>query len=294
MPPTEPHEPDQRRPLVTERRDTRRVGHFPRLWDLIFKGLRRIGPHAQTFYGTVGIFLVAGAVIAAVATMGFAKLAKQVLAGSTQAFDVAVLQWLHAHQSPTLTKLMVEMTYLGTGTVVFTMVGVVALFLWHTEHKHSARLLLAATVGNILLNWTLKVVYHRTRPSVFEWETTAVSSSFPSGHAMSATVVYGTVAYLVMRLQKHRWSRVLTFLAATFLIFFICLTRLYLGVHYPSDVIGGIIVGLAWAAFCMATLEASLALGRRRAPREVVEERRSVQEVAIETEAGLQGAQREP
>jgi undecaprenyl-diphosphatase len=167
------------------------------------------------------------------------------------------------------------MTYLGTGTVVMMVVIVVALFLWHTEHKHSARLLLAATVGNILLNGALKLVYHRPRPSVFVWQTTAVSSSFPSGHAMSATVVYGTVAYLVMRLQKHHWSRMLTLGAAIILILLICLTRLYLGVHYPSDVIGGIIVGLAWAAFCMATLEASLALARRRAPREVVEERRA-------------------
>jgi undecaprenyl-diphosphatase len=98
---------------------------------------------------------------------------------------------------------------------------------------------------------------------------------------MSATVVYGTVAYLVMRLQKHHWSRVLTLLGATALILLICLTRLYLGVHYPSDVIGGIIMGLAWAAFCMATLEASLALGRRRAPREVLEELPAPQEMAI-------------
>ena len=96
---------------------------------------------------------------------------------------------------------------------------------------------------------------------------------------MSATVVYGTVAYLVMRLQKHHWSRVLTALSTVLLIVLICLTRLYLGVHKPSDEIGGIIVGLAWAAFCMATFEASLALARRRAPREVVEERRAPTEV---------------
>ena len=235
-------------------------------WDLIFGGLRKLGIRLSSFYVTVGVFLIAGAIIAIACTMGFAELAEHVLAGGTQAFDVAILQWLHAHQHPLVTQVMVEMTYLGTGTVVITIVGVTALFLWHTEHKHSARLLLAATVGNILLNGALKYVYHRARPSVFEWQTTAVSSSFPSGHAMSATVVYGTVAYLLMRLQKHHWARVLTLLGAVFLIALICLTRLYLGVHYPSDVLGGIVVGLAWAAFCMATLEASLALARHRTP----------------------------
>jgi undecaprenyl-diphosphatase len=137
--------------------------------------------------------------------------------------------------------------------------------------------------GNIILNGMLKLVFHRARPSVFEWQTTAVSSSFPSGHAMSATVCYGTVAYLVIRLQKHHWSRVLTGTAAVVLILLICATRLYLGVHYPSDVIAGMIVGLAWAGFCMATLEASLVIARRRAPRAVVEERRAPMESTATT-----------
>ena len=262
---------------TTDRRERAR-GHFVRLWNLIFEGLRRLGLHVSSFYVTVGVFLVGGAIIAIIATIGFAGLAERVLAGGTQAFDVAILQWLHAHQTKTLTAIMVEMTHLGTGTVVLVVVGVVALFLWHTEHKHSARLLLAATIGNILLNGALKLVYHRARPSVFAWQTAAVSSSFPSGHAMSATVVYGTVAYLLMRLQKHHWAKMLTLSGAVLLILLICLTRLYLGVHYPSDVIGGMIVGLAWAAFCMATLEASLVIARRRAPRAVVEERRAPSE----------------
>jgi undecaprenyl-diphosphatase len=246
-------------------------GHFTRFWNLIYQGLRRIGVHASSFYVTVGVFLVGGVIMAIIATIGFAELAEHVLAGGTQAFDVAVLQWIHLHQHPLLTQLMTEMTYLGTGSVVVVVVGVCALFLWHTEHKHSARLLLAATIGNIILNGVLKYAYHRARPSVFDWQTSAVSSSFPSGHAMSATVVYGTVAYLLMRLQKHRWAKTLTLTTAVLLILLICLTRLYLGVHYPSDVMGGIIVGLAWAGFCMATLEASLVIARRRAPREVEE-----------------------
>jgi undecaprenyl-diphosphatase len=133
-------------------------------------------------------------------------------------------------------------------------------------------MLLAATAGNILLNNVLKLFFDRARPSVFEWGTHAASSSFPSGHAMSATVVYGTVAYLLARLQKHGWARAITLTLAVIMIVLICLTRLYLGVHYPSDVLGGIIFGLAWSGFCMATLEASLALARRRAPASVVEE----------------------
>ena len=266
-------------PLGHDRRERKR-DHFIRLWNLVFRGLRRVGIHVGTFYGAVGIFLVGGALIAVVAIIGFAELAEQVLAGETQAFDEATLRWIHAHRSPMLDSIMVEMTPLGTGSVVLVVVGVASLFLWHTQHKHSARLLLAATAGNILLNGALKLVYQRQRPSLFTWGTTAVSSSFPSGHAMSATVVYATVAYLVMRLQKHLWAKVLTACAATLLILLVCLTRLYLGVHYPSDVIGGIIVGLGWAAFCMATLEASLALARRRAPRDVVEERRTPNEEA--------------
>jgi len=167
---------------------------------------------------------------------------------------------------------MTEVTPLGTGIVVLVVVGVTAAFLWHTEHKHSARLLLAATAGSILLNNVLKLYFDRPRPEVFERLTHTASSSFPSGHAMSATVVYGTVGYLLARLQKHRLSRAVTLLLAVLMIALVCLTRLYLGVHYPSDVFGGIIVGLAWSGFCMATLEASLALARRRTPPSVVEE----------------------
>ena len=273
-PPIDPQIPA----VVNERRELER-GRFTAVWNLVFRGMRRAGIDAQSFYATVGIFLVVGAIIAVAATVAFASLAENVLEGGTQTFDVAILEWLHGHQSKALTAVMVEMTYLGTGTVVIVVVGVAALFLWHTEHKHSARLLLAATIGNILLNGALKLVYHRPRPSVFAWQTTAVSSSFPSGHAMSATVVYGTVAYLLLRLQKHRWAKMLTLTGATLLILLICLTRLYLGVHYPSDVLGGIVVGLAWASFCMATLEASLVLARRRSPREVVEERRAPNEL---------------
>jgi undecaprenyl-diphosphatase len=255
-----------------DRRNVTRRGHLAFVWNLIFGALRKLGSHGRTFYTAVGIFLVVGVLVAIAGTIGFAALAEVVREGYTQQFDTAVLRWLGAHHTPTLTTIMTEVTPLGTGVVVLTVVGITTAFLWHTEHKHSARMLLAATAGNILLNNGLKLLFDRERPAVFEWGTHAASSSFPSGHAMSATVVYGTVAYLLARLQKHTWARAITLLVAVLMIALICLTRLYLGVHYPSDVLGGIVVGLAWSGFCMATLEASLALARRRAPASVVQE----------------------
>ena len=270
---TTPSSPPAQPPVdsASERRGIGRA-HLVVFWNLVFRALRKLGAHGRSVYTAVGIFLVAGVLVAIAGTIGFAKLAEIVREGYTQQFDTAVLRWLGEHHSPTLTTIMTEVTPLGTGIVVLTVVGVTTAFLWHTEHKHSARMLLAATAGNILLNNGLKLLFDRERPDVFEWGTHAASSSFPSGHAMSATVVYGTVAYLLARLQKHGWARALTLLFAVVMIALICLTRLYLGVHYPSEVLGGIIVGLAWSGFCMATLEASLALARRRAPASVVEE----------------------
>jgi undecaprenyl-diphosphatase len=267
-----------------ERRRTRR-GHVTFFWNLLYRALRKVGSHAENFYAVVGIFLLIGAVIAVAGTVAFAQLGEHIQKGATQQFDVAVLQWIGRHHTPLLTSLMNEITPLGTGVVVLIIVGITAAFLWHTEHKYSARLLLASTAGSILLNNVLKIWFDRPRPTVFEWQTHAASSSFPSGHAMSATVVYGTVAYLLARLQKHLWARAITLTAAVVMVVLICTTRLYLGVHYPSDVLGGIVVGLAWAGFCMATLEASLVLARRRAPGKVVDERPAPIEHAVAAEA---------
>jgi undecaprenyl-diphosphatase len=245
--------------------NTRGRGHW--FWDLIFKSIRAIGGHARNFHATFGIFLLVGGLVALAGTFAFARFASHVSSGRTQAFDESVLRWVADHKSPALEPVVLEITFLGTGSVVMMIVAVSALFLWLTTHKYSSILLLIATFGGIILNNLLKMGFGRPRPQLFDWGTHVVSYSFPSGHAMSAAVVYGTVAYLAARLQKRHWHRVATMLAALLLIILICLSRLYLGVHYPSDVIAGVLIGLTWAAFCMATLEAIQLYGRRRAPK---------------------------
>jgi undecaprenyl-diphosphatase len=245
--------------------DTR--GHAQLFWNVIFSSIRGIAGIAKNFYATIGIFLSAGAFVALAGTYAFAKFAGHVRSGSTQAFDTAVLEWIAQHRPPGLEPIMLEITFLGTGTVVLMIVAVSGMFLWLSKHRYSALLLFVATIGGILLNNLLKLGFGRPRPQVFDWGTEVVSWSFPSGHAMSATVVYSTVAYLAARLQRRHLHRVLTMICAALLILLIGISRLYLGVHYPSDVIAGVIIGLAWAGFCMATLEAIQLYARNRAPR---------------------------
>jgi undecaprenyl-diphosphatase len=270
-------EPNEMRPdgatQSRERRSPDARGRTHLFWDYLFTAIRGIGSVAQNFYATFGIFLLAGATVALIGTYAFAKFASHVRSGATLAFDDAVLRWIGHHRAPMLDHVMLETTFLGTGTVVMMVVAVSAMFLWLTKHKYSALLLLIATAGGLLLNNLLKLGYGRPRPQVFEWGTTVVSWSFPSGHAMSAAVVYGTVAYLAARLQRRHLHRVFTLLMAATLILLIGFSRLYLGVHYPSDVIAGVIIGLAWAAFCMATLEAIQLYARTRAPRVLTHER---------------------
>jgi undecaprenyl-diphosphatase len=216
--------------------------------------------------GALGIFLIAGFAVAAAGTLGFSELAEHVRSGSTTAFDDAVLTWLGAHHTKLLDAVMLEITALGTGTVVLMIAGIAGLFLALTQHKYSALLLLVSAAGGIVLDGLLKLGFSRPRPHIIVWGTNAVSSSFPSGHAMSAVIVYGTVAYLAARLHKTVWARVITLVAALIVILAICVSRLYLGVHYPTDVLAGLIIGLAWAGFCMAALESVQLLAKQRAP----------------------------
>lgn len=252
--------------MAEERRTVQR-GRLSVLANPIYRALRASGAMANTLIGALGIFLVAGLIVAAAGTAIFVEVAEHVRSGSTQTFDELVMRWLDAHHLPVLDAVMLEITALGTGIVVLMIVVVAALFLILTRHKYPAILLLASTFGGLVLTAVLKLGFNRPRPSVVVAAVHTFSSSFPSGHAMSAAIVYSTVAYLAARLHRQKWAGWLIMTAAMGLIALISFSRLYLGVHYPSDVVGGVAIGLAWAAFCMATLEAIQKFWLRRDPR---------------------------
>lgn len=204
----------------------------------------------------LGAVLLLGLGLAFAATWAFAELAEQVMEGDTQRFDEAVLRRLDAIDAPWLDTALLEITALGNGTVVLALATVAATFLWLTRHRYSAGLLVAATLGGIVLNNLLKAYFDRPRPQVVSWGTHVATSSFPSGHATSAIVVYATVAYLIATLQRRAWVRAATLAVAALVVLLIAASRLFLGVHYPSDVVAGLVIGLAWTAFCVAVLEA--------------------------------------
>jgi undecaprenyl-diphosphatase len=257
--------------LNPERRaDPRSRFHLAR--DVLYTALRAIGRHANNFYTALGIYLIGGATLAIACTALFVELASHVQSGATQTFDDAVMRWMGAHRIAWIEQSLLEITSLGTGLVLMMIVVISALFLVATQHRFSAFLLLVASAGGLVLNGILKSSFDRPRPRLFEWLTDPGSSSFPSGHAMGSAIVYFTVAYLIGRLEKRRWMRALTIITSLLLVLLISVSRLYLGVHFPSDVLAGMVIGLAWAGFCLAGLEAVRVFGLRFRPRVLEQE----------------------
>jgi len=216
---------------------------------------RWLATHVRSLHAALGIYLFAGFAVLLAASALFAWMADEVGEGSTQRFDNAVLLWLKQHSSPLLDRLALEVTALGSGGVVVMMVLVSTAFLWMSKHRYSVLMLWVALLGGEALNGLLKRAFDRPRPNLFQWKTTASLSSFPSGHAMTSVIVYVTLAYLIARLEPSRAMRRLTLGFAAVLVLGIGWSRLYLGVHYPSDVLAGYAAGFAWSTFCALGIE---------------------------------------
>jgi undecaprenyl-diphosphatase len=218
---------------------------------------RYIGEHVSGFYAAVGasLLVAATAIVAALALFGI--VAGAVMGDVTRAVDEAILRQAGAVDSPLLDTMALEVTALGGGVVAATVALVASALLWITRHRWSVLILWAAILGGVLMNTVLKSFFDRTRPDVFEWRVPyAGQTSFPSGHSMNAMVAYATLAYLIVRLEPTRLSRWLTGGVAVLVILMVGASRVYLGVHYPTDVVAGFLAGLGWAVFCAVGVEA--------------------------------------
>ena len=187
----------------------------------------------------------------------FIGVASLVTAGRTQAFDEQILRALRRASDPGVPigphwcqAFALDVTALGSGAVLALIVVLVAGFLLIERRYGMVVLVFAASFGGGILNAVLKALFDRPRPTVVPPLAIVGSSSFPSGHSLIAAVVYLTLGALLAR-TTTRWRLRLYYLGVALgMSGLIGLSRIYLGVHYPSDVLAGWAAGALWALFC--------------------------------------------
>ncbi len=196
---------------------------------------------------------VGGFLLSAFALWGFANLAGGILDKETFAFDQEILLALRELQTPFLDELMIGITFFGDPNVLGVVSLIIALVLVYRRSFSEATVLIIANLGAVLLNLWLKDLFARDRPELWERVVDVQLYSFPSGHAMIALVVYSVLAYLLVKtFPNWRWLIITVTIP---LILGIGLSRLYLGVHWPSDVLAGYAAGLVWLLTCIFSLE---------------------------------------
>jgi len=138
---------------------------------------------------------------------------------------------------------MLTLPWLGTNLTVFPIVAAFSLWLWRKKDRSDLALaLMVSTAGGLILNAVLKDVFGRPRPDLWAHRGQYQWSSYPSGHAIVCVAVYFTIALMLYRERHWRWP----FAVASLLLVVVVYSRLYLGVHWPTDVLGGLLLGLVW------------------------------------------------
>ncbi|MCU9613253.1 phosphatase PAP2 family protein [Caldibacillus lycopersici] len=171
--------------------------------------------------------------------IGFTCMAMAISRHDVLQFDQTIISFIQGAESPMLTQLMIFFTEMGSFPAVLS-ICIVALFFLYFVLKYRGELILFAAVmiGTSILNYVLKLIFHRIRPD-FHRLIEIGGYSFPSGHAMNAFALYGILTFLLWRHIPNRLGRASLILVSIIFILMIGISRIYLGVHYPSDIIGG-------------------------------------------------------
>lgn len=194
--------------------------------------------------------------VMAVALGVLATLAQDTLAGGDMAaFDAAFARALHDAQSPEWHRAFSVVSWFGTREALAIATVTVSVVLLLRQQMLFALGFVTAQAGGGVLNGVLKETFERSRPEFADPILAASSWSFPSGHAMGTAILCGMVCYLLVR-ENRSWttSAVIVTASASWCVV-MAFSRLYLGVHYASDVLAGLLAGVAWVAVCVSALE---------------------------------------
>jgi undecaprenyl-diphosphatase len=212
---------------------------------------------AFEWIGKYELHVLIGLLVAAGAVWGFVLIADEVTEGDTQQFDEWAVRVLRRADDPAkpigpdwLVEVGRDLTALG-GVAALTLITLaVAGFLWLRRMYGAMWLVVVATLGGLIASTLLKSLFDRPRPNLVPHLSHVYTSSFPSGHSMLSATVYLTLGALLGRFFQERGLRAYFLIVALVLTTLVGVSRVYLGVHYPTDVLAGWTAGLAWAIIC--------------------------------------------
>ena len=229
---------------------------------LMFDRLRQSGPYRRIHgFVTTEARLLASIALGSGLILAFLRIADEMIEGEMEAFDRAILMLFRDPANidatigpPWLHEMVRDITALGSFSLLGLIVAIACTLLVLVRMRAEALLVVVSVLGGTVLSTLLKMGYNRPRPDL-----TAMSqqftASFPSGHAMLSAVTFLTLGALLARLAPTRTLRIFSFGTAIFLTLIVGISRLYMGVHYPSDVLAGWCLGAAWALLCVAVAE---------------------------------------
>jgi membrane-associated phospholipid phosphatase len=221
---------------------------YPRAWS--FLG-RRLSPGQY-----LGLHLTVGLLLILVTLAGFGFIAGDVAGkGALTRFDeeVAALVSEHARTHPEMVKVFFVITEIGGKTAMLGLAIVLGAVLFVRGERFLGFVVLITILGGSALDGVLKEIFQRERPPTHP--TSLHSWSFPSGHSMGSLVGYGMLAYVLVLHLRRPWAKIATVLGLAALVLAVGFSRLYLGAHYFSDVVGGFTAGALWLAVCISGME---------------------------------------
>jgi undecaprenyl-diphosphatase len=165
--------------------------------------------------------------------------------------DHGLANWFHAHLTRTFVSVLRDFTEFGASEWISVVLAALVLFFIWKRWWPSLVTLVVAVPGGMLLNELLKILVHRHRPFVDGWFVNWSGYSFASGHTIGATLLYGQLALFVLPSIKSRRWRALIIAAAALFVALVGFSRIALGAHYFTDVMGAVVLGISWLTLCL-------------------------------------------